>query len=151
MDAITRSQSYGHGMMKHGYTSVPSHLVQNMDVPKSMQTTLSQPFLHDDEHGENHQLNHTHRQKGMSRTFSRPDILYQGSLHNIPHYRSHGDLSVGMDKYGSIRHVNESEVRSELIIIVRRCRYTKQYCYVSIMVFDNANILIQHVSISYNV
>lgn len=110
MDAITRSQSYGHGMMKHGYTSVPSHLVQNMDVPKSMQTTLSQPFLHD-EHGENNQLNHTHRQKGMSRTFSRPDILYQGSLHNIPHYRSHGDLSVGMDKYGSIRHVNESEVR----------------------------------------
>lgn len=110
MDAMTRSQSYGHGMMKHGYTSVPSHLVPSSDVPQSMQTTLSQPFLHD-EHGENHQLNHTHRQKGMSRTFSRPDILYQGSLHNIPHYRSHGDVSVSMDKYGSIRHVNENEVR----------------------------------------
>lgn len=108
MDAITRSQSHGHGMMKHGYTSVPSHLVQNLDVPPSMQTTLSQPFLHD-EHG-----HPSHMHKSMSRTFSRPDILYQGSLHNIPHYRSHGDLSVAnMDKYGSIRHVNEPDVSLE--------------------------------------
>lgn len=106
MDAITRSQSYGHGMTKHGYASVPS---QNLDVPQGIQTTLSQPFLYD-EHGE-HPMHHSHRQKSMSRTFSRPDILYQGSLHNIPNYRSHGDLSVAMDKYGSIKHVNESEVR----------------------------------------
>lgn len=102
MDAITRSQSYGHGMMKHGYASVPS---KNLDVPPNIQTTLSQPFLYD-EHGDNHH----HMHKSMSRTFSRPDILYQGSLHNIPHYRSHGELSVAMDKYGSIRHVNESDV-----------------------------------------
>ncbi|KAG4067169.1 hypothetical protein HA402_000160 [Bradysia odoriphaga] len=107
MDAITRSQSYGHGMAKHGYTSVPS---QNLEVPQSMQTTLSQPFLHN-EHDDGH---HSFANKrSMSRTFSRPDILYQGSLHNIPHYRSHGDLSVGMDKYGSLRHVNEPDVLAE--------------------------------------
>lgn len=106
--------------MKHGYTSVPNH--QNLDVPHTtgMQTTLSQPFLHD-EHGDNHQLNHSHKQKSMSRTFSRPDILYQGSLHNIPNYRSHADLSVAMDKYGSIRHVNESEVRFEFSALSGHC------------------------------
>lgn len=118
MDAITRSQSYGHGMVKQGYTSVPS---QNLDVPQSMQTTLSQPFLHN-EHDDHHSFAH---KRSMSRTFSRPDILYQGSLHNIPHYRSHGDLSIAMDKYGSLRHVNEQDVRLEwfrfsMIIVMKR-------------------------------
>lgn len=102
---MTRSQSYGHGIMKHGYKSAPN-AIQNLDASNSMQSTLSQPFLND-EGSENCQLNHSHKKMSMSRTFSRPDILYQGSLYNIPHYRSHGDLSVVMDKYGSTRHVDE--------------------------------------------
>ncbi|KAJ6637586.1 Monocarboxylate transporter 5 [Pseudolycoriella hygida] len=105
MDAITRSQSYAHGMTKHGHAGLT---VKNENAPqKSLQTTLSQPFLHDG-HGDNH-LIHSHKQRSMSRTFSRPDIFYQGSLHNIPNYRSHSDLAAPMDKYGSIRHVNETE------------------------------------------
>lgn len=116
-DVITRSQSYGHGMMKHGYASVPSHQIQSLDVKPSMQTTLSQPFLNGP-HIDNQQMNQSLKQRSMSRTFSRPDILYQGSLHNIPNYKSHVDLSVAMDKYGSIRHVNENDVRFAFTVVV---------------------------------
>lgn len=34
----------------------------------------------------------------------------QGSLCNIPNYRSHGELSTDVHRYGSLRRVNENEV-----------------------------------------
>lgn len=38
----------------------------------------------------------------------------QGSLCNIPHYKSHGELSTTIDRYGSLRHIDENEVITQI-------------------------------------
>lgn len=61
--------------------------------------------------------------KAISGTMYRQDILYQGSLDNIPQYRSQGELSktTDHDRYGSFRRTttfNNEMVSFDLL----RCR-----------------------------
>ncbi|XP_013113022.2 monocarboxylate transporter 12 [Stomoxys calcitrans] len=66
--------------------------------------SLSQPHLGQMQRELQREL---HREKSGSGTMYRPDILYQGSLHNIPEYvRSRQDLtgSGAIQRYGSVRH-----------------------------------------------
>ncbi|XP_055303521.1 monocarboxylate transporter 12-like [Sitodiplosis mosellana] len=85
---------------------------QNNGKSDGMRYTLSQPLLinstADSEH-ENKPLKDSHKH-WRSGTLSRPDIFYQGSLYNIPNYRSHSELPTDVpDRYGSLRRVNENE------------------------------------------
>ncbi|XP_073833642.1 monocarboxylate transporter 1 [Musca autumnalis] len=76
--------------------SVVSKCTSNEDV---LRASLSQPHLA--------QLKEHHREKSGSGTMYRPDILYQGSLMNIPEYaRSRQDLSGSgvIQRYGSVKH-----------------------------------------------
>lgn len=43
-------------------------------------------------------------------TLARPDIFYQGTLSNIPHYRSHNELPTVIENYSN-EQINENVVR----------------------------------------
>lgn len=116
-NAMVRSQSVGHSIMKNGKHSQQHHSngkVHYNDVTHEaeVQTALSQPFLHDDD--EHIHFKGSHRSISKCGTMSRPDILYQGSLYNIPNYRSTHDIHTDVDKYGSFRHIDQHSVNSIL-------------------------------------
>lgn len=106
-----------------------------------MRYTLSQPLLinssSDSEH-ESKPLKDSHKH-WRSGTLSRADIFYQvslvinekeinfeykfilfyfifekGSLCNIPNYKSHSELPADLDRYGSLRRINDTEVLNNI-------------------------------------
>lgn len=86
-DPMIRSHSFTKKSDKHqsGEVANNKNCRQN-----TMRSTVSQPFLngHHDDHGHSHRHHHHHHHhgstsSGMSRTMSRPDILYQ--VPNLDH------------------------------------------------------------------
>lgn len=111
---MTRSQSVGHSIMKNGRQTHAHHHNTHGKVHYQAQpavaeaTTLSHPYLNEaDEHIH---FKSSHRSISRCGTMSRPDILYQGSLYNIPHYRSTHTINGDAEKYGSFRHIDEHSV-----------------------------------------
>ncbi|GAB0094066.1 monocarboxylate transporter 12 [Sergentomyia squamirostris] len=75
----------------------------NGNVENGMRQTSSQPLLTAGPEGSTVSMRSSLRISG-SGTMYRPDILYQGSLLNIPQYRSRGELAISeSDRYGSLR------------------------------------------------
>lgn len=129
---MVRSQSVGHSIMKngrqthahhhntHGKVHYHDHHHQGVGSADGAAadatagaTTLSHPFLNEaDEHIH---FKSSHRSISRCGTMSRPDILYQGSLYNIPHYRSTHTINGDAEKYGSFRHIDEHSVRTKFI------------------------------------
>ncbi|XP_059613461.1 monocarboxylate transporter 12 [Phlebotomus argentipes] len=73
----------------------------NGNVENGIRQTSSQPLLTSS--AADASLRASNRSIG-SGTMYRPDILYQGSLLNIPQYRSRGELTITeSDRYGSLR------------------------------------------------
>lgn len=63
-------------------------------------------------------------------------VLLQGSLYNIPNYRSHSELPTDVDKYGSLRRVDENEVRDiqqrqMSHFLFETLKWLKSICYCS--------------------
>ncbi|KAM7349311.1 monocarboxylate transporter 1 [Cochliomyia hominivorax] len=114
--ALCRSNSVGHTFKKSDSNlngsangkldiAVVAKSNSNDDIIK---VSLSQPHLA--------QMNDSRREKSGSGTMYRPDILYQGSLHNIPeHARSRTDLSGSghLQRYGSVKH-SSSHLNEEM-------------------------------------
>lgn len=112
--AMIRSQSVGHSIMKNGKQvnhHTNGHVHYNDDESHNADEvpgTLSQPFLNEDD--EHIHFQSSHRSISKCGTMSRPDILYQGSLYNIPNYRSTHDIRHDVDNYGSLRHIDQHSV-----------------------------------------
>lgn len=118
---MVRSQSVGHSIMKNGRQTHTHHQNTNGKVHYEeaatndpMRSTLSQPYLNEED--EHIHFKSSHRSISKCGTMSRPDILYQGSLYNIPHYRSTHDIHVDAEKYGSFRQIDEQSVNTIFII-----------------------------------
>lgn len=114
-NAMVRSQSVGHSIMKNGRQTHSHHHNTNGKVHYDeartndpMRSTLSQPYLNEED--EHIHFKSSHRSISKCGTMSRPDILYLGSLYNIPHYRSTHDINGDAEKYGSFRHIDEQSV-----------------------------------------
>lgn len=104
-----RSQSVGHNLATKKYNTVGRNgkmSSKQLSPPKpGIRTTLSQPMLMDS--NEQTPLKESHKPHlHGSGTMYRPDILYQGSLYNIPQYKSHLELhgSHASCDFSSLRH-----------------------------------------------
>uniref|UniRef100_A0A0K8V1X2 Monocarboxylate transporter 5 n=2 Tax=Bactrocera latifrons TaxID=174628 RepID=A0A0K8V1X2_BACLA len=105
--ALCRSNSVGHGFNSNNNNQVVSNGANGKSAgPTIAQSTSSTDMVRHRSQPHLDQLTPPHENWG-SGTMYRPDILYQGSILNIPEYTaSRQDLSnTGMMKrYGSVRH-----------------------------------------------
>ncbi|XP_031628934.1 monocarboxylate transporter 12-like [Contarinia nasturtii] len=94
---MTRSQSVGHNMRTNNH--------QHNDDVRYM---LSQPLLTN----AGREIKPLSESRRSSSILSRPDIFYQGSLHNISNFRSQSELRNDVEKFGSLPRVEENEMES---------------------------------------
>lgn len=122
---MVRSSSVGHSLTKANRQHHSHHKVHYDPVEENttidgvtnkngdeMRSALSHSYLNNGKDDQLH-FQSSHRSIAKSRTMSRPDILYQGSLYNIPNFKSSHDIRGGdTERYGSFRRVDEDAVSS---------------------------------------
>lgn len=105
---LLRSQSINEDIRKQN-TSGETRKDNNGGIKTILKQASSQPLLaHNTTLGTDFQ---SIKESGRSEsgTMYRADILYQGSLTNIPQYRSHSELSQS-SRYGSLRRTSSHEI-----------------------------------------
>lgn len=121
---MVRSSSVGHSLTKGSRQHNSQHKVHYDQVDEDtcingvthnngeeMRSALSHPYLN--ETNDRLHFKSSHRSIAKSGTMSRPDVLYQGSLYNIPNFKSAHDIRGGeVERYGSFRRVDEEAVSS---------------------------------------
>lgn len=110
---LSRSYSVGqnfcyefHTNNQNGKLSIPTVSSNN-----NIRSATSQPHIAAENHQQQPQLKGSKENFGSGMMY-RQDILYQGSLLNIPEYRSKNDLSV--NRYGSVKHSIHAESTKEV-------------------------------------
>lgn len=109
---LSRSYSVGHNF---GYEFHTTNQNGKLTIPtissnNNIRSATSQPHI-PGEHHQQHQLKGSQEKFGSGMMY-RQDILYQGSLLNIPEYRSKNDLNV--NRYGSLKHSIQVESNQEV-------------------------------------
>ncbi|XP_017480252.1 PREDICTED: monocarboxylate transporter 12-B-like isoform X2 [Rhagoletis zephyria] len=116
--ALCRSNSVGHGFNSNNNNQTVSNGANGKTPdPTSVQSTSSTDMVRHRSQPHLDRLEPPHENWG-SGTMYRPDILYQGSLLNIPEYTaSRTDISgMGITKrYGSVRHAARGSQSQEVI------------------------------------
>lgn len=78
------------------------------DATDDTRSFFSESLLHNISFGKRFRsLDNVHRYS--TGTLARPDIFYQGPLSNIPHFRSHSELSTVLESYSNDQ-INENDV-----------------------------------------
>lgn len=130
---MVRSSSVGHSLTKANRQHHSQHKVHYDQVDtdtvingvthidgEEMQPAMSHPYLNGNE--DRLHFKSSHRSIHKAGTMSRPDILYQGSLYNIPNFKSSHDIRGGdTERYGSFRRVDEDAVSSRTISDLSDC------------------------------
>lgn len=115
---LCRSNSVGHASKNHRNVARNGSVSSNGTHTKILVSTLA----HDDiirtsiSHPHINQLREERGENLGSGTMYRPDVLYQGSLLNIPEYRSRNDISGSgaINRYGSLRYNTRTNQNEEV-------------------------------------
>lgn len=113
--SLTKTNRQHHSQHKVHYDQIEANTIINgvthNNGGEELRSALSHPYLNGND--DRLHFKSSHRSIAKSGTMSRPDILYQGSLYNIPNFKSSHDIRGGeTERYGSFRRVDEEAVSS---------------------------------------